>query len=93
MYKIELKNKSVIYGDENNKDPLKGSHTFREFYDYLLRTGQIPYDEFNIDFEKTRKVVEQVLMPKLNLKGNSIIITSTPSEKKGFFYDLWMAKT
>ena len=66
---------------------LKGLHTFREVYDYLLRTGQIPYDEFAIDWSKELAIIEKVLMPKLNLKS-PIIIESTPNEK-GFFYNLW----
>ena len=69
---------------------LKGLHTFREVYDYLLRTGQIPYDEFAIDWSKELEMVTKVLMPKLNLKENPIIITSTPNQAKGFFYDQWI---
>jgi len=68
---------------------LKGLHTFREVYDYLLRTGQIPYDEVAIDWSKVCEMAEKVLMPKLNLKENPINIESTPTDKKGFFYNLW----
>lgn len=71
------------------EDKLRGTHTFREFYDYLLRTGQIPYDEFAIDWSKELEIAEKVLLPKLNLKKKSIIITSTPSVREGFFYKLW----
>jgi len=70
------------------EDEIKGHWTFRECYDYLLRTGQIPYDEFAIDWSKELAIIEKVLLPKLNLK-KFIIITSTPKERKGFFYNLW----
>lgn len=50
------------------------------------------YDDFDIDFEKESEIFKAI-MPKLHLKENIIYLASTPSEKKGFFYDLWMAKT
>lgn len=68
-------------------EKLKTSNTFREFHDYLVRTGQIPYDEFlDIDFEELTRILGKT-MP--NLQSQRIIIESTPNEKKGFFYELW----
>ena len=65
---------------------LRGHWTFKECYDYLYRTGQIPIDELDIDFDKESQIFKAI-MPKLNLKEHSIILTTTPSNKKGFFWD------
>jgi len=72
-------------------DKIRGYWTFQECHDYLIKTGQIPRDEFDIDFDKESEVFK-ALMPKLNLKEHSIILTSTPSRRKGFFYDMWNTK-
>jgi len=69
-------------------DKLRGYWTFKECYDYLYKTGQIPRDDFDIDFERESEIFK-ALMPQLNLKENSIIITSTSNGKKGFFWDMW----
>jgi len=71
------------------EDKLKGTWTFQEVCDYLLRTGQIPRDEFDIDYSKELELMKKILMPKLNLKENPIIMASTPNQKEGFFNKIW----
>ena len=70
-----------------NNDNLKGFWSFQEVHDYLLKTGQIPHDEFDIDYIKESEIFKAI-MPKLNLKQQSIILTSTPNGKKGFYWDM-----
>lgn len=45
-------------------------------------------DEFDLDWIRESEVFK-ALMPKLNLKENTVILTSTPNGEKGFFYDMW----
>ena len=90
---IKFKNGSEITipvdEDGDDLDKIKGVWTFREFYDYLLRTGQIPHNEFDFDWDGEWEMMKKVLMPKLNLKEHKIIILETPTKKSGFFYDMW----
>jgi len=72
-----------------SKDKLRGLHTFAEVHDYLIRTGQIPNDELYIDWDEALEIAKKVLMPKLNLKEKTIIMTSTPNSKKGFFWKVY----
>lgn len=69
------------------EDKLKGFPSFQEVHDYLIRTGQVPNDDFDIDYIKESEVFK-ALMPKLNLKEKTIIMTSIPNSKKGFFWEM-----
>ena len=71
-------------------DKLRGVWTFREVYDYLYKTGQLPRDDFDFDYEMTYKILKE-LMP--NLKENSITLVSTPNQKKRFFWEMYNKHT
>lgn len=81
---ITLKNGTKIYqSDDDIPKPLRTT--------FYLNPLTCPNDEFDlIEWDKIWEMAKKVLMPKLNLKENSIIILETPSQKDGFFYDMWI---
>jgi len=89
---MKLKNGSEIKIGNNTKEKLRGTHTFQEVHDYLIKTGQIPSDDHVFLYHansKNMELLEKVLMSNLHQKKNSMIITSTPNQnKKGYFWKM-----
>ena len=73
----------------SEEDKLKGLVSFKEFSDWVFKTGQLPYNQCSaIDWSKCTETIQSQITSILTKKFNSTVLISTPpGGKKGFFWN------